>query len=364
MEFDVKKTNMVKCIAIILMLIHHLFYCAPELCGEYGTESMVFSWNDIMSFSSACKVCVGIFVFLTAYGITKTYHIEFTENGIDCSSAIGKFCMKRYIKLELNFLFIYVLTVLTYFLRGGGQTSVQQIYGSNGWKYGIMYALTDMFGFEFLFSFSAPTLNSTWWYMSTAILLVFLIPVLVKLYKRFGVSIIVCIIFLFYGKEYDGVSEYALCMMTGIFCAENRILEKMHEKRIFGQDCLNSWFKMLIYIFIAACLLNIRIKVDMHFFVDAVMPVICSGFCMEFALLCSLGERIMAFIGSYSMNMFLIHTLIFLYYFPKFVYWSKNWTVVLMVLTVTSLILSILIEKIKQVIGYKKLIDKVIRCLD
>lgn len=354
MEFDIRKTNMVKCIAIILMFIHHLFSCSTELCSKYDIGSQLFHWNDIMLFSRACKVCVGIFVFLTAYGTMKIYQTKFANNAT--AREIEKFCMKRYVKLEMNFLFVYLLTVLTYFLRT--EVNVWQIYSVDGWKKGIFYAIVDMFGLAYHFSF--PTLNPTWWYMSTAILLVFLIPVLVKMYKIFGISVIVCCIFLFLGKEYDGVTEYILCMLLGIFCAETRMLEKLYEKKFFKQSYLNNCIKMLGYILIAGCILYFRIKMDMRFLVDAVITVLCCGFCMELSALCPTAEKIMNFIGMYSMNMFLTHTLLYLFYFPKFIYRFKNWIVVLIILTIMSLFLSIVIEKLKQKLGYKKMIEKVI----
>lgn len=74
MKFDVKKSNMVKCIAIILMLMHHLFGCFTKACQRYGVYSLYISWDSITKFSGAAKVCVATYVFLTAYGITISYN--------------------------------------------------------------------------------------------------------------------------------------------------------------------------------------------------------------------------------------------------------------------------------------------------
>ena len=70
MRFDIKKTNMVKCIAIVLMLMHHLFGCFVEACQVYGVYSLWVPWDKMIEFSKAAKVCVATYVFLTAYGIT------------------------------------------------------------------------------------------------------------------------------------------------------------------------------------------------------------------------------------------------------------------------------------------------------
>lgn len=67
--FTKKDTNIIKGIAIIFLMIHHCFrsparYKGLEVIFAPFTESQV---NYIASF---LKVCVPMFVFLTAYGIT------------------------------------------------------------------------------------------------------------------------------------------------------------------------------------------------------------------------------------------------------------------------------------------------------
>lgn len=61
------------------------------------------------------------------------------------------------------------------------------------------------------------------------------------------------------------------------------------------------------------------------------------------------------------MNMFLIHTIIFEYYFTDFIYGFKNWVFVLFALFATSLLISIVIEALKKISGYNKLISRVLR---
>ena len=81
MNFNVNKTNMVKCIAIILMLMHHLFYCSKTFCEQYGTYSKFITWDSVYLFCGAAKICVGIFVVMTAYGITRAYNAQFYRGG-------------------------------------------------------------------------------------------------------------------------------------------------------------------------------------------------------------------------------------------------------------------------------------------
>ena len=64
----------------------------------------------------------------------------------------------------------------------------------------------------------------------------------------------------------------------------------------------------------------------------------------------------MGFIGKHSMNIFLIHTLIFEYYFTEFIYGFKNWFLILLMLLLTSLLGSMVINDRKNA---EKLLSKI-----
>ena len=68
-NFSKKDTNIIKGIAILFLMFHHCF-----LSGDrYRNLQVVFSpfSESIVNYIAAfLKICVPIFVFLTAYGIT------------------------------------------------------------------------------------------------------------------------------------------------------------------------------------------------------------------------------------------------------------------------------------------------------
>ena len=55
-------TNVIKCIAVCAMVVHHLF---AELHPGFGGE--------LRYFSIACKACVSMFLFVSGYGLTVQY---------------------------------------------------------------------------------------------------------------------------------------------------------------------------------------------------------------------------------------------------------------------------------------------------
>lgn len=63
------ETNVCKGFAILLMFVHHLF-SRPEVYADYSIRYFPFSYKTIISIALLGKVCVAIFVFLSAYGIT------------------------------------------------------------------------------------------------------------------------------------------------------------------------------------------------------------------------------------------------------------------------------------------------------
>lgn len=77
-QFSKKDTNIVKGVAIIAMLFHHCYVTNINF-KAHGVSFAPLSKGTVVTLSLWAKVCVGIFVFLSAYGITislKSYMIR------------------------------------------------------------------------------------------------------------------------------------------------------------------------------------------------------------------------------------------------------------------------------------------------
>ncbi len=70
--FTKDDTLKVKGVAIILMLFHHCFLNAARYEGQIVSFSP-FNEADVNYWCLFFKICVPIFVFLSAYGITISY---------------------------------------------------------------------------------------------------------------------------------------------------------------------------------------------------------------------------------------------------------------------------------------------------
>ena len=63
-------------------------------------------------------------------------------------------------------------------------------------------------------------------------------------------------------------------------------------------------------------------------------------------------QRALVFLGKHSMNIFLFHTFIFLYYFHDEIYYSENPLVIFLTLLFSCLIISVGMEYVKEIIKY------------
>ena len=95
-----RESNILKCLAIMLMLAHHLFMYAdqsgfPELV--YGP--LLNTPERLAAFGQLCKLCVTIFVFVTAYGTAMSYRGDSMgdDRELICLST------RRWVKLLLSF---------------------------------------------------------------------------------------------------------------------------------------------------------------------------------------------------------------------------------------------------------------------
>lgn len=330
--FSKDVTLSLKGIAILLMLIHHLFSCFPDFVEKYKVSSLLLPMDKVMGLSTLSKLCVAVFVFLSAYGMTVSFC---QSRGPRPDSGV----IKRYKKLALGFFLVYVLSILTSFLRQGGIG----IYFSQGKARGLSYMLLDALGLSAFFT--TPTYNETWWYMSVAILLVFAAPVFIRLYEKFGVSALVIAGMLQYlGIPLTAFTSYLFAMFLGICAAEEGVVSRLAKglgvRRRLPFLIGNGLVILLL------CL--VRLKWGYEYWLDAFAALLCA---MELFVLIDLLHirlRPLAFLGKYSMNIFLVHTLIFEYYFTDFIYSFRNWVLITLALLVASLAVSIGIEAIKK----------------
>ena len=92
---------------------------------------------------------------------------------------------------------------------------------------------------------------------------------------------------------------------------------------------------------------------------DGFIPFFIIYFLYEFICPVKYLNDVLEFIGMYSMNIFMIHTFIRATYFRKFIYGFKYAPLIIIVLLLISLLIAVLVEQLKKVLGYNRLCGKV-----
>lgn len=129
LSFTKQDSNIVKTVAIILMYIHHSFFSQESYAG-YTVNFTPFGEADVISFAQVCKICVALFVFISAYGICVSFN-KGKSKPEKCYINLYKENFCRYIKLLSAFILIYIIAQVFSFLG----RSNQEVYGTGLKKY-------------------------------------------------------------------------------------------------------------------------------------------------------------------------------------------------------------------------------------
>ena len=166
LKLSLLDTNVLKGIALLLLLVHHLFYIKNGLYND------ILIANDhylVHSIGIWCKLCVAIFVFLSGYGLTIG---ALKSSGI---SNIKQFYWHRFSKLLLNYWFIWLcfvpISILVF------DRTLVNAYGSHI----VPKLVLDFFGL--INCLGIYGYNATWWFYSCIIVLYLIFPMLYKLMK-------------------------------------------------------------------------------------------------------------------------------------------------------------------------------------
>lgn len=322
-EISLTETQALKGIAIIAMLVHHLFYTTMQ----YGALVNHIGWIG--------KVCVAIFLFLSGYGLTFQY-MRNTDN----STARGtlKFLYRRFVKFYLNYWFVFLIAVpLGVFAFG---RTLDQPYGTdtNHW----LMLLTDFLGLNDVYSY-----NITWWFNRLIIIFYLLFPILFRLtaYKPL-VLLSLPIAYL----------EPSFCpFYFGI------VVSRYRENVNTFLNRLPAWSIVLMAAVMAILLCFVRELSDIPFLhgtnIDALTTLCLALLIVGWANVRPTDYRVLTYLGKHSMNMYLVHTFIFLYFFSDFIYQFRYPVLIVLALLLTSLALSIAIEQLKKVLSFYKFQD-------
>lgn len=347
-KFTIDDTLKCKGFAILIMLFHHMFL-APDRYPGRDISFAPFIEADVNIFANFLKVCVGIYVFLSAYGLTLSYK-SFKGND-------SKFVLFRYIKMMFEFFAIYILSVIvSLFVQS--DWNIYSVYGGDGKLSALWRMLIDMLGVAELFR--TPTFNSTWWYMSLAIVIILAIPALNKIFDRFGAVYVIAVSIIIpaaLGLRVVPLTRWILAVAIGVVCARYDSLSMLKTK--FNQSSIfvkaGIFVGMTVMLRILYLLRQSEIQGDYIEIWDSTIPIIIIIYLFLFINGIPGISHFFKFFGNYSTIIFLTHTFIRFYWFSDIVYYFKNAWIDFLILVAFSLAVAIAIKLLFKICRLEKL---------
>ena len=306
-EISLTESMAMKGIAIIGMLVHHLFYDTME----YGALVNHIAWLG--------KACVAIFLFLSGYGLTYQY-----MRAEDNKTVRGtmKFLCRRFTKFYLNYWIVFLIAVpLGVFVFG---RTLDVPYGTDSNH--LLMLLTDFLGLNLYESYNKFTS-----YKPLALL-------------GLPFAYLECTFCPFY---------------FGIVASRYREDVNRFLNRLPAWSIILTSAVMIVVLCFVRQLSPIPSLQGTN--IDALTTVFLSLLIVSWANVRHSEYRVLTYLGKHSMNMYLVHTFIFLYYFGDFIYQFKYPILIVLALLITSLAVSIAIEQLKKCISFYKFLDYLLR---
>lgn len=339
-----------KGIAILVMLMHHLF-----LAGRFNANNLSFapfSVSTITAIANYAKICVSMYAFMSGYGLFLSYRKNtFSDT---------KWFILRYIKTFSGFWLIVVLSWIVCQMINGRTAATY--FGKNVGT-GVVSMILDFAGLSNLFGINS--ICGTWWYMSAALVFILLTPLVARKEGKncFLYCLVACVfVRVIAGGKMESFHIYLggpnpypflLAFLMGVLFAKQDIINKIVNAKY-------RWLRLVVYfpLLIGAYKLYHMLSTPIFFDIKwGLLPLLVILFCIEFVIPRGGMHQCLVFLGKHSMNIFLIHTFIQRIYFNDFIYSFKHFTVVYLALLFSSLVLSLLLEQIKKALRYDVFID-------
>lgn len=322
LSLSLSDTQILKGIALLLLLYHHLFFSSGDFDDWYIGQIPV-----VQTFGAQSKLCVAIFVFLSGYGLMSG---AVKTDGI---SDILAFYRKRYVKLMVNFWLIWLLFVpvgVLVFNR-----TFPDVYG----EHYLYKCVVDLLGFCDLYSY-----NPTWWFYGCIIQLYILFPFLYKAirywYLLLPLSVVLAFVYIIPTPGFNLCRSYICSFLLGMVI-------KKYPPQLAKAPTIILLFSIIVLFVCRMWTFSFCLVWDMVIIGVGVFAYIQIHFPQWIA-------RALAFLGKHSFNIFLFHTF-FLMYLHQYVYWSRNPFLIFLTMLSICVMVSVGIEKIKKAFGINKL---------
>lgn len=293
-NFELTKddSNLIKGVAVLFLLFHHLFYDFTVL-EKYQISSLA-GLENLNKFGIFSKICLCLFVFVSGYGLSKAY-----EKNNDMSK-----CYRRILSLYIQYWMVFIcMSIVSIFIfyKYSITNNTLAVYFSETTSViqAVIYLILDFLGVSSLLS--TPTINPTWWWIPISVLIYVLVPMLYNYTKKYGIATVLVssiIIKLTQIDMYSGVYLFPT-LLLGMCVSQNNLIPAFFmDKKGIGSMVI----VIILYLF--------RTNAPGIVFYDLLISIALVCIIQIYIKKIPLISNVLIRIGNLSLYFFLTHTLI------------------------------------------------------
>lgn len=346
--FSKRDSNIIKGFAIFIMMYHHLFRLTSFSEG-YSVSFAPFSNTRIAQICKFFKICVPLFVFVSGYGLLKSYKKNKNKD---------TFFFQRYFKLMPTF---WIVAILYFIYTEIYNNLFTRTFFTRKIYSGIINLLLNFFGLSGLFK--TMNYSENWWYIGASLAFIFFIPILFKGMKKYGIlNVGLALIIL---PRVIGISNFStktafpfiFSLYLGMVCEQTNGIEKIISYSIVKNKSLNKIIKFILYILLLGILYIYSANMgrdviwELHF---AATPFVVILILKEFINCIPIISSLLEHIGKQSYIIFLIHGVIIENY-KSFLLNDRHFIISGIILLIISYFIAFIINKILELIHYNHL---------
>ena len=277
--FTTSISSQLKAIAMIFMLVHHL-WVNDVITSAYGLSEASWGGGYLLRIGALCKICVGIFMFISGYGLMNLY-------------SKGKYNILHSIKKTiLPFWFVLLLYVPCISIYR--HVSVSEILGN-----------------ALILSHS---INGSWWFLQTYLIFVCLVPLFAYTMRHrcimITIALVSCIFFQYIGTQIrpfsDGmhyVLHYFPIFYIGMIANKEDLINRLSAIPLW-KSIPPLTLIIILRFFAGFSILNVAIIFALLLLLIKCQPAIPT-----------IIKSTMQFLGKMSMNMWYVHMFFITYCF-------------------------------------------------
>ncbi|MGN0510010.1 MAG: acyltransferase family protein [Lachnospiraceae bacterium] len=354
--FTKENTLAIKGIAICFLICYHCFSQEFRLLGR-EVNFWPFSKEVGMEICFNMVICVGMFSFLSVYGLVLSMKKRFPGYTYSNREALC-YVVERYMKIVFMFLlpFIFCQTV----------TEIMDLSRYEGGPV-IKFISMALDGLCVSNIFGSKMLVDTWWYLSLVVIITVFMPFCIQAYKRFGWLIIpmALIIGSFFLKRNVNLTKWMFTIPIAVCFADRQVLERLKAWQIGPNRIVSKMIKFVSMTVVLLLMCKLRTgdwgRAHLEFLMNGIVPVFFIWWSYEFVIEIPGLKQVLQFMGKHSATIFYVHTLVRWMWLRDLTYSFGYAILIWLFVFFVSLAISIFLNVVAKVIRYDKMTGAAIR---